>query len=131
MRRKRMAQGMGTDPVLETGSPGRIHQHLPGSAPVQALSSHGHEQRPTVSAVPAMTVSLGQEMWPSLGHVAAQPDYRHLTHGDLSLTIALADAPDEPTLEVDLVAVKTHGLRDPEPGGVQQLQERPISNLTR
>src|SRR5664280_169831 len=131
MRRKRMAQGMGTDPVLETGSPGRIHQHLPGSAPVQALSSHGQEQRPTVPAIAAMTVSLGQEGRPSVGDVAAQPGYRHLAHGDLPLTIALAYDPDEPTVEVDLVAVKTHGLRDPEPGGVQQFQERPISNLTR
>jgi hypothetical protein len=84
-----------------------------------------------VSAVLAITLALGQEGWPSLGYVAAQPGYRHLTHGDLPLTIALAYDPDEPTLEIDVVAVKTHGLRDPKSGGIQQLQECPISNLAR
>ena len=122
---------MWTDSVLQTGDPGRIHQHLPGSTSVQALSSNGQEQRPAVSASRAISMALRQYGWPSLGYVAAQPHDRHLTHGDLPLTIALAYDPDESTLKVDVVAVKAHSFRNPKTGGVQQLQERPIANRRR
>src|SRR5690348_13002879 len=62
-----------------------------------------------------------------LAEVAAEPDRRLLAERDDALLATLA-APDvdELLLEVDVSEVEAHGLGAPQPGGVDELDERAV-----
>ena len=134
VRRKRVAQGVGADPVLETGRPGCRDQHLPGTPPVESVATDRKEQR---AAMPAVTVPglaardlpalrfverLARPARPNFLNVAAEPDDGHLTHRNLTLAVALADDPHESFVEVDVVAVQADSLGDAQARGIEQLE---------
>ncbi len=67
---------------------------------------------------------------PSASH-RFEPVERDVAHRDQPLAIALADDPDEPAVERQLLDVEPERLADPEAGGVEQLEERPSAEIGR
>ena len=65
------------------------------------------------------------------GHPAADPVERDVADRDEPLLVALADDPDEGTVDRQVVAIESDRLADPESGGIQQLEERPVAQRGR
>src|SRR5438067_175344 len=75
-------------------------------------------------------VTLVEER-PAAREVAAQRVDRLAPDGDDALLVALADAPDEPLIEIHGAAVETDRLRYAKPGPVQELDERAVAEAAR
>src|ERR1035437_11018868 len=86
VRRKRMAQSVRADAVLQTGRPGRSDQHLPGAAPVQPFAPDRNEEW---AAMPQFGRFLAEPDRPNRRHIAAKPHDRNLSDRNLPLAIAL------------------------------------------
>ena len=71
------------------------------------------------------------EKRPAAGKVPAQRVDRLATDRNDALLVALADAADEPLIQVHGAALETDRLRHSQPGAVQQLDERAVAKTAR
>src|SRR5919106_6873991 len=71
------------------------------------------------------------EVGPSAGEVAAEGLGRLRPEGDDPLLVALADAADEPALEVDAAPLEPDRLGDAQPGAVEELDEGTVAERAR
>ncbi len=85
------------------------------------------EQRPTADRLDMAALEEAGARALEPGH---EPIEGHLADRDQSLLVALADDPDERTVEREILAVEPDRLADPQAGGIQQLEQRPIADPT-
>jgi hypothetical protein len=63
--------------------------------------------------------------------VARDPRDGDVAHRHHALLVALADDPDEPAVEREVLAVQAHRLAHPQASRVQQLEERAVTDAAR
>ncbi len=105
--------------------PLRLEPGLGGEA-AQDQEDARPRQRPAPGVQEELRAVAGVEERASAREIAAERLRRLPPERDDSLLAALADAVDEPALEVDACAVERDGLADAEPRTVEELHERPV-----
>ena len=91
---------------------------LPETLPGHALATIGQEQH---LATPGVQRRAG------LVEVARQPLPRLAAHRHDALLVALAPDPDKARVEPELANLERHQLGNPNAGGVERLQHRPVA----
>src|SRR4051794_39302563 len=95
------------------------------------------EKRPGAGERPALGIEeeLGPvplvEVWATTGEVAAHGLHAFAAEGDDSLLVSLAQAADEPVLQVDAAALEPDCFADPQSRPVEKLDERAVAEGTR
>ncbi len=97
---------------------------LPGEPPAAVAD----EQRPSPIR---RHVADRQERRPALRQPPVQPVERHVADRHEPLAVALADDPDECPVDRQLLHVEPERLADPQPGRVEELEERPAAEIRR
>ena len=97
---------------------GQTPEDEEGASPGQRAALRVEEK---LRAVPAI-----QER-PSPGEVPAHGLDAFAPERDDPLLVPLAEAPNDAVVQVDAASVQSHGLADPEPGSVEELDEGPVA----
>ena len=123
-QRVRRYVGSGVQP----GADGGGVQHAPGTLPGQPAASrvqeHGRADRPALGR--------RRESRPGAHQVRLEGAHRVAAHRDHPLLAALAGQPhDRVLIQPEFVDVKPGRLRDPGPGPVEELQQRPVPEQPR
>ena len=92
----------------------------------QPAASVADEER---AAADRRDVVTGQQGGARPGDPAAEPVERDLPDRHEPLLVALADDPHERAVDRQVLAVEADRLADPQPGGVEELEQRPVAEL--
>jgi hypothetical protein len=95
--------------------------------PPQDQERAGPGERPALRVQEELGAVAAVEERPAAREVAAQCLGRLAADRHDPLLAALADDAHEPVVEVDAALLEADGLRDPEPGTVEQLDEGPVA----
>jgi hypothetical protein len=119
VRRERMPEEVWVDASrLEPGALGELAEDQEGSGAGERASTRVEEELRPVAPV---------EMGTTERQVAAHRFRRRATEWHEPFLPALADHADDALLEGDAVLLEPDGLRDTQPGAVEELHERPIA----
>lgn len=123
MRGERVAEQVRMDALgLEPGLPGEAPQDQEGARPGQRPAAGVQEQLGPVAPV---------EVGAAERQVAAHRFRSRTPERDEPLLTALAERADDPLLQVDSAPLEADGLRDAQPGSVQELDERAVAQRAR
>src|SRR5215203_4396613 len=123
VRRERVAEQVRVDTLrVEARLPGQLAEDQEGARARQRAAARVQEQLRPVPCV---------EERPTAREVAAQSVGAGPAERDDALLAALADAADEPPLEVDAALLEPDRLADAEAGAVEQLDERGVAERAR
>ena len=127
VRRERVAQRVRADAVRETGRRGPPTSPPPRPAAARA-GGRGRRGTPGPPRVGA-TWCRARRRSRGAGHPARQPVERDVADRHEPLLVALADDADEPAVDREVLGVEAERLADPQPGGVEQLEQGPVAEL--
>ena len=116
MGRERVTQGVRTDPVRETGSGCRALDGGPRLLASKATSAIADEDGATAQRA---AVFECHQSFPWTRHPAGEFIQRQITHRHQSFLVALADDPDERTIDGQILAIEPDRLADQQPGRVE------------
>ena len=123
VRRERMAEDV------------RVHalrvEACPGGEPSEDEERAGPRQASSLDVEEELRPVAAVEVRPPAAQVAAQRLDPLAPERHDSFLVALADAADEAALKVDGAAFEPDGLADPQPGAVEELDERAVTQLPR
>jgi len=123
VRRERVAEQVRVDALgVEPGGAGEAAEDEERAGARQRAALRVEEELRTVARV---------EVRAAAREVAAQRVHGLAADGDDALLRALADAADDPLLEVDGGAVEPDGLADAEARAVEELDERAVAERAR
>src|SRR5438552_15493162 len=123
MRGEGVAEEVGMDALgLEAGGGSELAQDEKGACSGQRPALGVEEELRPVAAV---------EVRPPAGEIPAKGLDRLAADGDDALLRALAEGADEPLLEIDGRAVEPDRLAHAQPGAVEELDERAVSERAR
>src|SRR5258708_33087537 len=100
----------------------RMRRDAPQRARVEPPAARGDKER---------VLGAAHELRPCVAQIDTHRPRGFLTERDDALLAALAAHVDELLLEVDIGEVETDGLRAPQAGGVDELDERAIAKRER
>ena len=125
--RERVAERVRRHPRRRPAAGGRAADDRPGLLARRAVA----RGRSGTAGRRASGATCPGERQPGRTHdleVARQPVEGDLADRHEPLAVALADDPDEPAVEREVLAVQPERLADPQPGGVEQLEQRPVAD---
>ena len=123
-----MPEGVRRDALAEAGAHGRATDDRPGLLPSQPATVGAQEERAAPDRRDVVERQPGRS---DRLEVADQPGEGLFADRDEPLAVALADDPHEGAVEREVVAVEAERLADPQPGGVEELEEGPVADVDR
>src|SRR5262245_33421060 len=130
MRGKGMAQCVWTDPESRAAAR-NVSRHQPLNAPAgQSSTARVYKQRRPPSRPPWFLLVASGERG-SIGVPLAQTLFRRLVERHDALFASFAHDADHATREIDVLQVQRHELTQADAGGVEQLEDGPITAAER
>jgi predicted lipid-binding transport protein (Tim44 family) len=132
---KRPGGPKSNDPVvaLPRGRPAPLGEaSVPSVEDIEAkLGSHAPKDSPLAQSLTALMraePSFDPSHFLDGAKVAYEMIVTSFAEGDEALLLALPDDANDPFLEIELFEAERRGLGDPQPAGIDELEERPVAH---